>query len=102
MDVQRVEQRLRSEGFEEVTIRGLLKVLPELAPELLDAVQIWAEEGQVPDVEVRGISVHEVMRNHHNHFLVAIDELQTLMKSSLSAEQRESWERYLRTPLSFE
>jgi hypothetical protein len=65
-------------------------------------IEQWLEDQTIPDIVIDGITVKQVMDNHHSHFLIAINDLAILMDPDLSPEKRTQWRRILSTPRRYE
>lgn len=102
LDLEQMSLRLRSEGYTPGAIRAFQEDALTLKSPLLEAAQHWVQSGQIPDVQIDGVTLQQVMQNHHNHVLAALSEMQVLQRETLSEEERQYWVQYLNSPLSFE
>ncbi len=102
IDKQKASVILKSQNFEPYQINLLLKNYPPLPDAFGKAVEQWLIDKTVPDLEVDGITLKDVMTNRHSHFLVAIRDLSHLLDPTLSADEQAQWHRILSTPLYYE
>lgn len=102
IDKQKAIAILKSQNTEQHQINLLLKNYPSLQDDFGKAVEQWFIDQTIPDLEVEGITLKDVMANRHSHFLIAIRDLSHLLDPTLSPEEHKQWRRILSTPLYYE
>jgi len=93
---------LLKQGHAPYQVDILLKNYPPLQDELGVAVEQWLQNQKIPDLEVDGLLVREVMETRRSNFLVAVRDLNRLSDISLPDEKRTQWRRILTTPVHYE
>lgn len=102
LDKTRARELLLAQNLRPRQVSTILRKFPPLPDRLGASMDQWLQDQVIPDVEVDGISVKQVMKNHNSHFLVAISDLAVLLDPGLTAEKREQWQRILRRQVSYE
>ncbi|NMB60855.1 MAG: hypothetical protein GYA18_00775 [Chloroflexi bacterium] len=93
---------LLKQGHATYQIDILLKNYPSLQDEMGVVVEKWLRDQKIPDLEVDGLSIREVMETRRSSFLVAVRDLNRLLDASLPDEKRTQWRRILTTPVYYE
>jgi len=102
LDEEKTRDVLISQGIKPYQIDLLLKNYPPIDNQFGSLIEQWFVDQEVPEFEINGITVEEVMNNHRSHFLVAIRDMNRLLDPDLSKEKREQWRRILQTQRHFE
>ncbi len=102
LDKTRARQVLLAQNMKPRQIDSILRRFPSLPDKLGPSIDKWLKDQQIPDIEVDGISVRQVMENHNSHFLVALADLAVLLDPDLLPEKREQWHRILRRRVMYE
>ena len=80
----------------------LLAEFPPVDDRFGEPIEQWLEDRTVPDIEVEGLSLREVMDNKQVHFLVAVRTLNELLHDRFLPADRSRRIKALRTPVVFE
>ena len=102
LDKDLARRVLLKQGYAPYQVDILLKNYPPLQDELGVVVEKWLQNQKIPDLEVDGLLVREVMETRRSNFLVAVRALNRLLDASISDEKRTQWRRILTTPVRYE
>ncbi len=102
LDKTRARQVLLAENIKPFQADRLLERFPPLPDRFGPSIDTWLADQTIPDIDVDGITVKQVMENHHAHFLAAMSDLAVLLDPGLPPEKRSQWQRILTTPRSYE
>lgn len=83
-------------------VEKFLDRFPPLHAKLGEIVDQWLDTQTIPNVVIDGISLEEVTRIRHCHFLVAVRDLNKILDPNLSPEKRDQWRKILTTPVYYE
>jgi len=99
LDKERAKRILTDElGYNPVSADLFLRDYPPIHDELAAAVQAWLKDRTILDVSVLGLSISDIMRVRHSHFLMAVQDLNRLLDPDLSEEDRQRMVRILSKP----
>jgi hypothetical protein len=102
LDKTRARKVLLAQNIKPHQADRLLKHLSPVPDHLGHFIEQWLDDQTIPDIEIDGITVKQIMDNHHSHFLTAISDLAVLMDPDLPPEKRTQWRRILTTPRKYE
>jgi hypothetical protein len=102
LDKTRARKVLLDQNIKPHQADRLLEHLSPVPDRLGHFIDQWLQDQTVPDVEIDGITLKQVMDNHHSHFLIAICDLAMLLDPDLTTEKRTQWRRILSTQRKYE
>lgn len=86
---------IEEEKYPAVDVDQLLHDFPPVGDPLAQAVQQWLADRQIIQVDIDGLTIHQIMENRQYHFLTAIKALNRLLDETISPEQRARLRRSL-------
>jgi len=102
LDKRRAKLVLLDEGIDHSSVDSFIEKYPLLNDSLGTVVDQWLLDRQIPDLEIEGVSLIEVIRKRDSHFLKAIRDLNRLFDPTLTADQKANWKRNLTTQRLYE
>lgn len=102
LDKEKARNVLANQNLNPYQIEQILKRFPPLPDNMGGGVDRWLTDQAIPDINIDGISLKEVMEKHGSHFLIALKDLARLLDPELTAEKRSQWRRILTNPVYYE
>jgi len=85
-------------GYSDIEAERFLRHFPELNDELLPALHQWLEDRSVTKNDFYGISIGEIMQIQNENFLLALQEINTILDPTITPDRRGLLIKSLRTP----
>jgi len=99
---EKARKVLLSQNYQPYQINILLENYPSLPDSIGELIEEWFDDHKIPELQIDGISLQEVMENRNSHFLVAIRDLSRLLDPSISLEDKKKWRKMLKKTLYYE
>ncbi len=103
IDKNKIKEILIEQGQKDVDMELLLKNYPEeISDNLRKCYENYIEKREIIDAEFNGISLLKIMENLHEHFFLALRDMNKLMSTSENSKERERWKRILTSSRYYE
>jgi hypothetical protein len=102
LDKDRATKILISEHHSQSKVEFILKNFPPIDDKFASAIEQWMNGQAIPEIEVDGILLSEVMEKRHTHLLETIWDMNKLLDPTMLPKSHEQWKRILTTPIYYE